>query len=305
MNPANCIILAGGSGFVGTAASRELIRRGHEVVVLTRSPQPRTDGVREVAWDGKNPGEWVQLLDGAEAIVNLTGKNINCPHTPENLHQITASRVDSVKAIAQAMAQLKTPPRTWIQASATGFYGDTGDHLCAENSPNGQDALAKVCQEWEAAFTGSPCPKTRKVTLRLGVVLGREGGAFPILSGLTKAFLGGAVGSGRQYISWIHLADLIQIFMAALEREDLQGTFNAVAPDPVMNAEFMRELRGALHRPWSPPVPKFAVKLGAWVTRSDPSLSLTSQRCAPQRLLKAGFTFKFSHLRPALDDLCA
>lgn len=305
MNPLNRIILAGGSGFIGTALAREFTRHGLEVVILTRSPRPRADGIREVAWDGKSPGEWVQLLDGAETIVNLTGKNINCPHTPENLRQITASRVDSAKAIAQAITQVKTPPGTWIQASATGFYGDTGNHLCDETSPSGHDALAKVCREWEVAFTSSPCPQTRKVILRFGLVLGRDGGVLPILSGLTKAFLGGAVGSGRQYISWIHLADLMQIFVAASERQDWQEAFNTVAPNPVTNAEFMRELRGALHRPWSPPVPKFAVKLGAWVTRSDPSLSLTSQRCAPQRLMKAGFTFKFLHLRPALDDLCA
>ena len=305
MSHTNRIILAGGSGFIGTALAREFTRRGHEVVILTRSPRPRTDGTREVAWDGKNPSDWVQLLEDAETIVNLTGKNINCPHTPENLRQITASRVDSVTAIAHAITQVKTPPRTWIQTSATGFYGDTGDHLSDETSPSGQDALAKVCREWEAAFTSSPCPQTRKVILRLGVVLGHEGGAFPILSRLTKAFLGGAAGNGRQYISWIHLADLMQIFMAVSEREDLQGTFNAVAPNPVTNAEFMRELRGALHRPWSPPVPKFAIRLGAWLTRSDPSLSLTSQRCATQRLMKAGFVFKFPQLRPTLDDLCA
>jgi uncharacterized protein (TIGR01777 family) len=305
MNPSNRIILAGGSGFIGAALAHEFTQRGHEVVILTRSPRPRPNGVREVAWDGKNSGDWVQLLDGAETIINLTGKNINCPHTPENLRKITASRVDSVNAIAQAITQVKTPPRTWIQSSATGFYGDTGNDLCDETSPSGHDALAKVCREWEAAFTSSPCPQTRKVILRLGVVLGHEGGAFPILLGLTKAFLGGAAGSGRQYISWIHLSDLTQIFVTASEQKDLQGTFNAVAPNPVRNAEFMRELRGTLHRPWSPPVPKFAIKLGAWLTRSDPSLSLTSQRCAPQRLMKVGFVFKFSHLRPALDDLCA
>jgi len=303
MNPKR-IILAGGSGFIGMALARELIRRGHEVVVLTRSPRTRMDGVREDVWDGKNPGEWIKLLNGAEAVVNLTGKNINCPHTPENLRAITASRVDSVSALAAALSQVKTPPRVWVQASATGFYGDMQDRLCEENSPNGTDALSQICRDWENAFAGANLPQTRKVTLRIGFVLGRESGALPVLAKLTKLFLGGAVGSGRQYLSWIHLADLVQMFVAAIEQENLSGTFNAVAPNPVTNEEFMRELRRALHRPWSPPAPEFAVRLGARLMGSEPSLALVSQRCAPNRFLAAGFAFQFSQLAPALDDLC-
>ena len=304
MNKTDRIILAGGSGFIGTAVAREFIRRGREVVVLTRSPRTRTDAVREVAWDAKNPGEWVQLLERAEAVINLAGKNINCPHTPENLRAITASRVDSVNVIARAMAQIETPPRVWVQASAAGFYGDTRDRLCDETAPNGNDALARVCREWEAAFADAILPRTRKVALRIGFVLGREGGALPVLTRLTKAFLGGAAGNGRQFVSWIHLTDLVQMFVATVERGELSSTFNAVGPNPVTNAGFMRELRRALHRPWSPPVPGLAVKLGAWLMRSDPSLALCSQRCTPLRFSSAGFDFKFPELRPALADLC-
>ncbi|MEI9865561.1 MAG: TIGR01777 family oxidoreductase [Limisphaerales bacterium] len=298
------IILAGGSGFIGTALARDLIRRGHEAIVLTRSPQTRTDGVREVVWDGKNLGEWVQLLDGAEAVVNLTGKNINCPHTAENLRDITASRVDSVRVLASALGQVKTPPRVWVQASATGFYGDTQDRLCDEAAPSGTDALSQICRDWESALAIVNLPATRKVTLRTGFVLGRESGALPVLARLTKLFLGGAVGSGRQYISWIHLADLVQMFVAVIERDDLSGTFNAVAPNPVRNAEFMRELRWTLHRPWSPPAPEFAVRFGARLMGSEPSLALVSQRCTPKRFLEAGFPFQFPQLAPALGDLC-
>lgn len=298
------IILAGGSGFIGTALARGLVRRGHEAIVLTRSPQARADGVREVAWDGKNLGKWVEHLESAEAIVNLTGKNINCPHTVENLRAITASRVDSVRVLAEALGQVKTPPRVWVQASATGFYGDSKDRLCEETSPNGSDALSQICRAWENAFAIVNLPQTRKVTLRIGFVLGRESGALPVLAKLTKFFFGGAVGSGRQYISWIHLADLVQMFVAASEREDLSGTFNAVAPNPVTNADFMRELRRTLHRPWSPPAPEFAVRLGARLMGSEPSLALVSQRCAPRRFVAAGFAFQFPQLVPALNDLC-
>lgn len=303
MNP-NRIILAGGSGFIGTALAFEFARRGYEVVVLTRRPEARADKIEEVAWDGKTAGAWSQYLDGAKAVINLTGKNVNCRHTPENLRAITASRVDSVRALGQAAALVETPPRVWVQASGIGFYGDTGERVCDECAPMGTDALATVCRDWEGALQGLELPRTRKVFIRIGFVLGREGGGFPILAGLTRKFLGGTAGNGRQYVSWVHLADLVRMFAAAVERDDLDGTFNAVAPNPVTNAEFMRELRGALHRPWSPPVPALAVKIGARLMGTEPSLALTGQRCVPKHFLDSGFEFEFSELRPALADLC-
>jgi hypothetical protein len=298
------IILAGGSGFIGRTLAREFSARGFEVVVLTRSPRGRSDGIREIAWDGKNSGAWIQFFDGAAAVINLTGKNINCPHTPENLREILASRVNSVNAIAAALGQLNTPPRVWVQAGAVGFYGDGKDCLRDENSPAGNDALAEICRCWEYTFNSADAPATRKVLLRTGFVLGRDGGALPVLARLTKWFLGGAAGSGRQYISWIHLADLARMFVAAVDNEKLSGPFNAVAPAPVTNAEFMRELRGVLGRPWSPPAPEFAVRLGARLMRSEPSLALAGQHCVPGKFLEAGFEFQFPRLRPALENLC-
>ena len=303
MNPKR-IVIAGGSGFIGTALAAEFARRGYAVVVLTRSPRAPVAGIREVAWDAKNPGAWTAELDGAEAVINLTGKNINCPHTPENLRALTASRVDSVNAIAAAISRAQPPPRVWVQASATGFYGGNSDRWCDENAPAGGDALANICRAWETAFAVANLPSTRRVTLRIGFVLGRAGGALRVLARLTKWFLGGAAGSGRQFISWIHLTDLTRIFVTAVEQEDFSGPFNAVAPNPVTNAVFMRELRRALHRPWSPPVPAFAVKLGAKLLGSEPSLALTGQRCAPKRLAAAGFKFQFPELPPALAELC-
>lgn len=304
MNP-NRIILAGGSGFIGTALARELVKRGYDVIVLSRQPRVRADKIEEVAWEGKTAGAWGQYLDGALAVINLTGRNINCRHTLENLHDIMTSRVYSVKALAEAVAKIKTPPRVWVQASAIGFYGDAGDQVCDENTPVGNDTLAKVCGKWEGAFQGVDLPGTRKVVLRIGFVLGREGGGLPMLAGLTRKFLGGTAGSGRQYLSWVHLADLVQMFVATVQRDDLSGAFNAVTPNPVTNAEFMRELRRALHRPWSPPVPSFVVRLGARLMGTEASLALASQRCVPRRFLDSGFKFQFSEVRQALADLCS
>jgi len=298
------VLLAGGSGFLGQALAGALVARKYEVVVLTRSPQERSDGVTEVEWDGAHIGEWITFLDGAEAIVNLTGRNVNCPHTPENLREIVESRVNSVRAIAASFLHVNHPPRVWVQAGAVGFYGDTKGRLCTENIFAGSNELAKVCEQWENAFNSADAPKMRRVLLRIGFVLGREGGALPVLARLTKWYLGGSAGSGRQFISWIHLDDLTRMFVAAIEQENLSGTFNAVAPKPVTNAKFMRELRRALHRPWSPPAPEFAVRLGARLMGSEPSLALTSVRCAPKRFVKAGFKFQFTELRPALGNLC-
>jgi uncharacterized protein (TIGR01777 family) len=228
---------------------------------------------------------------------------VNCPHTPDNLREILESRVNSVKAVAAGIYHVARPTRVWVQAGAVGFYGDRFDELCVEDSSGGSNKLAQVCVQWENAFSSAVTPKTRHVLLRIGFVLGREGGALPVLGRLTKWFLGGTVGNGRQFISWIHLADLTRMFVEAIERDDLSGTFNAVAADPVKNGEFMRTLRRVLNRPWSPPAPAFAVRFGARLMGSEPSLALEGCRCVPRRFLQAGFKFKFSNLPTALRDI--
>jgi uncharacterized protein (TIGR01777 family) len=297
------IILAGGSGFLGQSLAWELRKRDYEVVVLTRSPRERSDGNREVKWDGEHTGDWIQSLDGAAAVVNLAGRSVHCIHTPENLRKIIESRVNSVHAIAAAFQHVLAPPHIWVQAGGIGFYGDRKEQLCDESTPSGSDNLSKVCQQWESAFNSVEMPETRRVILRIGIVLGNSGGGLPVMARLTNWFLGGTAGSGRQYFSWIHLADLTRMFIEAIECETVSGIFNAVAPEPVMNSEFMRELRRALHRPWSPPAPEWAVRIGARLMKTEPSFALTSCRVAPQRFLKAGFKFQFPELSGALENL--
>ena len=207
------VLLAGGSGFIGQALARELVQQNYEVIVLTRLLREREDdGIKEVEWDGEHVGEWIQYLEGAEAVVNLTGRNINCRHTPENLREIVESRVNSVGAIAGGLYHVTRPPRLWVQAGAVGFYGNRHDEWCDEKSSNGQGRLAEICRRWEEAFYSAPAPKTRRILFRIGIVLGREGGALPLLAHYINWFLGGAAGTGRQYISWIHLADLVRMF---------------------------------------------------------------------------------------------
>lgn len=290
------VILAGGSGFVGSAVAWALRAKGYKPVVLGR-------GSMDLHWDGRTVGPWASALDGAEAVINLTGKNINCRHTDENRREIVRSRVDSVRVLGDALSQCHTPPKTFVQASGVGYYGNTGIRATDEDSPPGNDFPAEVCRQWEGAFAALDFPATRKVVLRLGVVLGREGGALPILGKLTRWFLGGAVGNGRQFMSWIHITDVIRMVQSTIEEGELTGAFNATSPQPVTNREFMGELRRALHRPWSPPVPAPCARVGAWVMGTDGDLALTSSRCVPRRVLEHGFNFRFPLLSDALADL--
>jgi uncharacterized protein len=297
------VVLAGGGGFLGQTLGRPLLAKNYEAVVLTRSPRARNDGIQEVAWNGKTLGDWVQYVDGAEAIVNLAGRSVNCPHTPENVREINESRINSVNAVAAAIHNVAHPPRVWIQAGSLAFYGDLEDQWCEEGTPSGQGEMVETCRLWETAFQVVPLANTRRVLLRIGLVLARDGGALPVLGKLTRWFLGGAVGNGRQYVSWIHWADMNQMLMDSIEREEVVGVFNATSPNPVTNSEFMSELRWALHRPWCPPAPIWAVRLGSWLMRTDPSLALTGRRCAPRHFLKAGFEFQHPELRGAFKNI--
>jgi uncharacterized protein (TIGR01777 family) len=187
------------------------------VIVLTRAESDQRGAVRKAHWDGKTLGDWIQFVNGAAAVVNLTGRSINCRHTPENRREIIDSRVDSVRVLGQAIEQCAQPPQVFVQFAGVGIYGDKGKRLCDETTAPGDDFVAEVCQRWEAAFDSVDASKTRKVLLRLGVVLGPNGGFLEVLGRLTRWFLGGQVGSGRQYISWIHITDLSRMVLAGVE----------------------------------------------------------------------------------------
>jgi hypothetical protein len=297
------VILAGGSGFLGTALIPALRAAGYDIVVLTRGPARNDDGIRFLHWDGKTLGPWQTSLDGAAAVINLTGKSVNCRYTGANRREINASRIDSVRVLGEAVARCSQPPKVWIQCASAAIFGNRGDEILDENSPPGTGFSPETCIRWEAAFSEVPLPSPRRVLLRIGFVLGNGGGALETLATLTRFLLGGTVGSGRQWISWIHVQDLNRLILRAIEKDNLSGIFLAVNSQPVRNARFMLELRRALHRPWSPPVPEWAVRVGSWMMRTEAELALTGRRCMPRRLSAAGFEFTFPELRRALDDL--
>lgn len=299
------VILAGGSGFLGGALRTELVRAGYECVILSRSAQHvQRAGVACEAWDGRTLGPWAGVLEGACAIVNFTGASVNCRLTERNRHEIIESRRRSIDVLGEALQRCQHRPESFIQCSAVGVYGDT-EALCDEDHAAGTGFLAETARTLEAAFQGCEARGVRKVLLRLGVVLGREGGALPPLVRLTRCFLGGAAGPGTQYLSWIHVDDLNRIFIDAVRNTELSGVYNAVAPAPAPNAEFMRTLRRVLGRPWSPPVPAAALRPMAFVLGINADLVLTGQRSVPARLRQAGFEFRFPDLEPALRSLLA
>jgi uncharacterized protein (TIGR01777 family) len=257
-----------------------------------------------VQWDGRTAGAWAAELDGAAGIVNLVGRSVDCRKTAANRRVNLESRVDSVRALGLACGQVARPPGVWVQSGTGHIYGDPpGDTVITDDSPLGSGFAPDVGRAWEAALAEAAPADCRCVVLRISFVLGRQGGALRTLSRLARCFLGGAAGSGRQWISWIHEADLIAIILRALADPAMHGTYLTTAPSPVTNAEFMRELRRALGRPWSPPVPAPVVRLGAWLMRTDPELALLGRRCVPARLLAEGMAFEFPVLAGALRDL--
>jgi uncharacterized protein len=297
------IILAGGSGFLGKSLTPFLSSCGYRVLVLSRSGKASGAGVETLRWDGKSPGAWCDALDGASAVINLTGRSVNCRYTAKNRREILDSRINSVRVLGEAIARSRRPPGVLVQASSLAIYGDAGDVVRDEQAPPGSGFGAEVCVQWEAAVNSLHLPHTRTVVLRIGFALGRDGGVLQTLAGLTRWFLGGSAGSGNQFISWIHVADLNSMFKAAVESDSMNGVYNATGPEPLTNREFMRQLRAAFGRPWSPPVPSWAVELGAFLLRTEASLALTGRRCVPARFLEGGFHFRFPELRPALTDL--
>jgi uncharacterized protein (TIGR01777 family) len=300
------IVLCGGSGFLGTWLARALVARGDSVTILTRSPPPDASrfvaGVTYVSWDGKTPGEWARTLDGARAVVNLAGRSVNCRYTDENRREIVDSRICSVRAVADAVRRAKRPPEVLVQAASLAIYGDPADAVCDEGAPAGDGFSVETCVAWEKTFDEEPTPATRRVLFRIGFVLGPDGGALGTLANLTRWGLGGRVGSGRQFISWLHVHDMNRMFLWAIDGR-ASGTYNATGPEPVDNARFMAALRKVLHRRIGPPTPSWAVHVGAFFMGTEPSLALGGRRCVPKRLLEEGFSFDYPELAPALADI--
>lgn len=300
------IVLAGGSGFIGRHLATHLVSLGQQVVILTRNTSQihtTTPSIQEVAWDGKTLGTWARQLDGAKALVNLAGRNVNCRYHRKNRDAILHSRLDSARVLGEALATCKKPPAVWVQAATLAIHGDRGDKRLTEDSPTGLSFSPDVARAWEAAVDAAALPHMRKVILRISFALGTDGGALPTLANLARLGLGGTVGSGQQYYSWIHIDDLCRIFQLAIDNPQMSGVYNATSPLPVRNAAFMQRLRQAVNRPWSPPAPAWAIHIGCFLMRTEAELALRSRYGVPQRLIDMGFAFDYPDLDAAMDNL--
>lgn len=306
------IVLPGGSGQVGTLLARRFQRDGHEVVVLSRAP--RKADWKTVPWDASTPGPWAAEIDGADVVVNLAGRNVNCRYTPENRRLIKESRVNSTRAVGEAISRGLRPPKAWLQASTATIYAHTYGAAHDENGeiggkepgvPETWRFSIDVATSWERALDEARTPNTRKVKLRSAMTMSRDrGGVFDTLLRLVRFGLGGRAGDGRQYVSWIHEEDFVRAIYWLIEREDIHGAVNLCAPEPLPNAEFMRVLREAWGIRIGLPAAKWMLEIGARVIRTETELILKSRRVAPGRLLREGFQFRFADWRPAARELC-
>jgi hypothetical protein len=298
------VIIPGGTGLIGRPLADRLVKDGHEVVVLSRDPA-RVAGlpakVTLAAWDGRTAAGWGHLADGAGAIVNLAGAGLSEGRwTEARKAAIRDSRVQAGQAVVEAVRAAAKRPGVLIQSSAVGFYGPRGDELVTEEAPGGQDFLAQVCRDWEAATAEVEALGSRRCVVRTGVVLSGAGGALPRMAMPFRFFAGGRVGNGRQWLSWIHMADAVGGIRHLIQVPDAGGVFNLTAPYPLTSADFARALGKAMGRPSLLPVPGFALKL-AFGEMS--TVLLNGQRALPQRLEQVGYMFQFAHASTALADI--
>ncbi len=298
------VVLAGGSGFLGKHLTQTLVDRNYEVIVLTRNPDTYTGAGKAVLWDGISYDEnWAHHLNEATALINLAGKNVNCRQTKANREKILRSRVEAVEALGDALLKTYRPPAVWVQAGSLAIYGNAGDTVCTEAAFVPDEYPTDVCVTWEEALGKAIRPEMRWAMLRIGFVLGNDGGALPTLAGLARAGLGGKIGSGRQWISWIHIDDMMKLFLDAVENPATHGIYNATGMQPVTNAEFMGTLRETLGVPFGIPAPAPLVRLASPILGADPDLALNGRRGLPSRIHGQGFHFRFQDLDEALADL--
>ena len=304
------IIITGGTGLIGRALATDLAGDNHEVIVLSRTPERVTGlptGVRAERWDVRTAEGWGALADGAGAIINLAGESIagkgfitSRRWTAERKRRIRDSRLNAGRAVVQAVESASNKPRVVIQASGVGYYGPGGDEELTEEASPGQDFLARTAIEWEASTALVEPLGVRRAIIRSGAVLSTKGGVFPLVLLPFRLFVGGSVGSGRQWLPWIHVADEVRAIRFLIDNETASGPFNLVAPDLLTNAEFGRVLGRVMRRPAFMRVPAFALRL---LLGEMSIVLLEGQKATSRRLQELGFTFRFPEAEAALRDL--
>lgn len=300
----NKLILAGGTGFLGQVLLQRIAPFFDEVVVLCRQPRQAFQNIRFVMWDGKQPGAWADEVDGAQVLINLTGKSVNCRYNPENKKQILESRLASTLALGAAVIMASRPPKLWINSSSATIYRHAEDRPQDEyTGETGKDFSMGVCQQWEETFFDIPTPSTRKVAIRTALVLGQQGGVYPVFRKLANMGLAGRQGSGRQMTSWIHEKDFADAIRFIIDSPELDGVINLSSPHPVSNEEFIKTMRHSVGHSCGLPQTKWMLEIGAWLMGTETELVTKSRWVVPTRLLSCGFEFQYPFVQQAFNAL--
>jgi uncharacterized protein (TIGR01777 family) len=290
------IVLAGGTGFLGSYLASKFDSAGYEVITVSRNKG-------NVAW--RDEDALVSALNGAELVINLAGKSVDCRYNEKNKKEILTSRVATTQAIGEAIRKCNQPPELWINSSTATIYRHAEDRPMTEaGGETGTGFSVNVALQWEKAFFDCKLPATRQVALRMAIVLGKEGGAMEPLKKLVQLGFGGMQGKGSQMFSWIHIEDVYQVILFLKKHDHLKGVFNCSSPHPVTNRIFMKTLRNIMGKSIGLPAPEWLLKVGAVVIRTETELILKSRWVVPERLLDSGYTFTFSSLEKALEEVC-
>lgn len=292
------LIIAGANGFLARYLTRHFAKIGWEVVGFARHREGMDPQCRFVQWDGKSLGAWSREVDGCAALINLTGRSVNCRYNAENKRQIMDSRVDSTRVIEEAIAACETPPELWLNASTATIYRERNDRANGEDGEIGEGYSVEVAKAWEKAFFSAKLPDgVRRVALRTSMVLADEPGTvYRYLYQLARFGLGGKIGDGQQMVSWIHIEDVCRIVEWLIEHKEIDGPINMTAPDPLTNEEVMRRFRKFVGMPIGLPATRWMAEIGAFILRTETELILKSRWVVPTRLLEHGYAFKYPEL---------
>lgn len=297
------IVIAAGTGFLGTVLIDFFKESYQEIIVLTRGKSEKKNNVAFVHWNAKSLTGWESVLENADVLINLAGKSVDCRYTPENKAVILSSRVDSTRVLNEAILRCKNPPKHFVNSSTATIYRHSEDRQMDEYSGEiGDDFSMNVAKSWEKTFYNVETDKTLKTAVRTSIVLGKNGGAFIPLKRLTQFGLGGKVGNGNQFVSWIHELDFARAIAFIIDKK-LTGNINVVSPKPERNIDFMKKLRQAVRIPFEIPISKTMLKIGAKIIQTEPELVLKSRNVIPKRLTENGFTFEYQDLEKAFKNL--